>query len=165
VDAAGQNTYHLEGETDTEGTWTFGLESDATGDSEIVAWLDRADDDVQSGDETADASLMHWIAPSACTVVGTAGRDRLRGSAGPDRMCGLGGNDRIAGLGGNDVVLGGAGNDILSGGAGNDVLVGGAGRDRLRGNGGRDRCKGGPQKDRLATCEPRARTPSSRPLP
>jgi hypothetical protein len=164
VDEAGADAHHVEGETDLEGRFTFGIVSDVAGDSEIVAWLDHVDDDVAGADETIDSSVMHWIVPAgACTVRGTSGPDRLRGTAAADRICGLAGNDTIAGLAGNDVLLGGAGNDRLAGGRGRDVLRGGAGRDRLRGNGGRDRCSGGPQKDALATCE-RARTTTSRHL-
>jgi hypothetical protein len=77
-------------------------------------------------------------------IVGTKGRDRLRGTKRRDVICGFGGRDRISGLKGNDVVLGGPGADRLRGGKGKDVLVGG---------GGRDRCAGGPGKDRLRGCE------------
>jgi hypothetical protein len=167
IDPSGADTHHVEGETNPEGTFTFGVTSHAAGDSEIVAWLDRTDDDFLGTDETADASVMHWVLPGGCSVAGTAESDRLRGTPGADRVCGFGGNDVLAGLGGNDVVLGGAGNDRLSGGRGNDVLNGGRGRDRIVGNGGRDRCKGGAQKDRLIKCErPRraTRTPTSRHL-
>lgn len=163
-DPARPDTYHVEGRTDTEGRFVFGVTSDAAGDSQIVAWLDRTEDDVQGADETADDSILHWLVPQGCSVVGTDGADSLRGTAGPDRICGLGGNDTIAGWGSDDVLVGGAGADRLSGGSGNDVLQGGAGRDRLHGNGGRDRCTGGPQRDVLATCERDARVATSRHL-
>jgi RTX calcium-binding nonapeptide repeat (4 copies) len=95
------------------------------------------------------------------TLVGTSGRDRLRGTRRADVIVGLGGNDVIrAGRGndlvcagaGNDYVDGGAGNDRLSGGSGGDRLLGGAGRDRLTGDSGRDRCVGGAGRDQAA-CE------------
>jgi Tol biopolymer transport system component len=82
-----------------------------------------------------------------CTIVGTAGNDRLTGASRGDRICGLGGDDTIRGRGGSDTLIGGTGNDLLLGGgggdrldglAGNDTLVGGADTDRLFGAGGRD---------------------------
>lgn len=154
--AAGADTYHVEGVSDSEGHFSFGVTSSAAGDSELVAWLDRIENDVADAGETTDASLMHWIVSGTrCTATGTQGRDRLRGTAGPDRICALGGNDRLSGLAGNDVLLGGAGNDVLVGGPGRDVLSGGRGRDLLDGRGGRDRCSGGRQRDSLARCERR----------
>lgn len=66
-------------------------------------------------------------------VIGTPGRDLLRGTAGPDVLCGLGGRDRLIGLKRDDVLLGGAGRDVLVGGRGFDVCLGGAGPDDLQG--------------------------------
>lgn len=57
------------------------------------------------------------------TIVGTRGRDRLRGT--PRR-------DVIAALGGADEVRGLAGPDLICGGKGRDRLFGGAGRDKVR---------------------------------
>ncbi|MEV6596710.1 calcium-binding protein [Actinoplanes sp. NPDC051346] len=94
----------------------------------------------------------------ACTVVGTAGNDRIKGTHGNDVICGRGGNDVITSGGGNDILDGGAGNDILDGGAGRDVLDGGTGNDRLDGGAGNDTedgdkgndtVVGGPGDDRL----------------
>jgi len=106
---------------------------------------------------------------AACTVIGTAGDDRILGSRGNDVICGLGGNDVVIGGGGRDLVdgangadrLGGGaagdlllglrGNDRLTGGAGRDGIGGGAGRDVLRGGGGADRLSGRKGGDRLYT--------------
>ena len=77
------------------------------------------------------------------TIVGSAGRDVLRGTRR---------RDVIAGLGGNDVIAAARGNDTVCAGAGNDRVSGGSGRDRLSGGAGRDTCLGGPGRDR-ATCE------------
>lgn len=74
-------------------------------------------------------------------IVGTNGRDRLRGTKRRDIICGFRGRDRITGLRGNDLVLGGPGRDRLLGGAGNDRLVGGGSRDLCFGNSGRDRLR------------------------
>ncbi len=93
-----------------------------------------------------------------CTIVGTEGRDVLRGGRAKDVICGLGGDDRILGGGGSDViyagpgrdvVLAGAGNDAVFGGLGDDLVRGGAGRDALDGGFGRDRLFGGPGNDSL----------------
>jgi hypothetical protein len=151
VEAAGADTYHVEGETDSRGLFTFGVQSDAPGDSGVVVWLDRVDDDFPASDDATDRSVMHWIAPR-CSITGTDGADRLRGTAGADRMCGFGGNDTMFGLAGDDVLVGGRGADRVTGGPGDDVLRGGPGDDVLRGGDGRDRCTGRPP-DRATTCE------------
>jgi hypothetical protein len=85
----------------------------------------------------------------SCTVVGTAGRDVLRGSAGDDVLCGLDGNDVIHGGGGDDILVGGPGLDLLDGGAGADRLEGGADADRLIGGSGSDAFLAGPGNDTL----------------
>jgi hypothetical protein len=90
------------------------------------------------------------IAQAACTIVGTAGRDRIIGTRGNDVICGLGGDDVISGAGGNDIIDGAAGSDRLSGGSAKDKLIGLQGNDRLKGNAGRDRAGGGAGRDRLS---------------
>lgn len=96
---------------------------------------------------------------ASCTVIGTAGNDRILGSRGNDVICGLGGNDVVIGGGGRDLIDGGNGADRLNGGAGgdlllglrgNDRLAGGAGRDGLGGGAGRDVLRGGRGSDRLS---------------
>ncbi|HRD64030.1 MAG TPA: hypothetical protein PL137_24235, partial [Nocardioides sp.] len=81
------------------------------------------------------------------TIVGTDGKDRLKGTAKADVIVALGGHDVVKGLGGDDVVCGGDGNDRIQGGAGKDRLYGERGRDRLVGGSGRDRLAGGPDRD------------------
>ncbi|SNY52535.1 calcium-binding protein [Paractinoplanes atraurantiacus] len=94
----------------------------------------------------------------ACTIVGTAGSDRLRGTSGNDVICGRGGNDTIDGAGGNDVIDGGAGNDnvkggtgsdLITGGTGNDLITGGIGSDLITGGDGNDLVTGGDGNDRI----------------
>ncbi len=87
------------------------------------------------------------------TIVGTAGRDRLKGTPGPDVILGLGGRDTIKGLAGEDSICGARGRDRLRGGGGKDRLLGQGGRDALNGQGGRDFCRGGPASDRASSCE------------
>jgi hypothetical protein len=86
------------------------------------------------------------------TVVGTAGRDVLRGSRGPDVIATGAGRDRVVGGRGNDRICSGAGRDVIAGGPGRDTLVGGAGRDRIRGGAGRDHCPGAGRDDRTSSC-------------
>ncbi|HEY1237248.1 MAG TPA: hypothetical protein VGE91_02855 [Solirubrobacterales bacterium] len=86
------------------------------------------------------------------TVIGTAGRDVLRGSRGPDVIATGAGRDRVVGGRGNDRICTGAGRDVIRGGPGRDTLVGGRGGDRIRGGPGRDRCPGAGAGDRLRSC-------------
>jgi uncharacterized delta-60 repeat protein len=74
------------------------------------------------------------------TIVGTPGRDVLRGTRRADV---------IVALAGDDVVRAGAGDDLVCGGSGRDRLLGQRGADRLLGEGGRDRLLGGPGADIL----------------
>jgi hypothetical protein len=90
----------------------------------------------------------------ANVIVGTDGRDRLKGTRKKDVICGLGGRDKLIGKRGKDRIYGGKGRDKLNGGPQNDRLRGQGGKDRLRGAGGKkDRCSGGPGKDRGKSCE------------
>jgi streptogramin lyase len=66
------------------------------------------------------------------TVVGTTGRDELKGSKFGDVIAGLGAADKIKGRGGRDVICGGAGPDQINGGADRDRCFGQGGRDRER---------------------------------
>jgi hypothetical protein len=96
-------------------------------------------------------------------VVGTSGKDRLRGDGTVNAILGLGGADKLLGLQNRDALCGAAGKDKLVGGNGRDKLLGGGGKDLLKGgkaadrlNGGRgnDRCVpgGGPGNDKLKSC-------------
>ena len=96
-------------------------------------------------------------AGKAATIVGTPGRDVLRGTRRADVIVALAGNDVVRGARGNDIVCGGTGNDRLSGDSGNDRLFGEAGRDRLTGGAGRDRLTGGTGRDTCLVGKPRDR--------
>lgn len=89
-------------------------------------------------------------AGKTATIVGTSGRDRLRGTSHADVIVALGGNDTISGLDGNDTICGGAGNDKISGGDGSDREYGEAGRDTLSGGDGKDKLSGGTGDDKLS---------------
>lgn len=84
-----------------------------------------------------------------CTLVGTAGNDRLTGTNRHDVICGRGGNDVIVGRGGGDLVDAGAGNDAVRGGDGNDVVLAGYGNDTVAGEGGSDVVRGGSGGDSI----------------
>lgn len=153
---------HTEGETLPDGTLVFGVTSDAEGDVQLTAWVDRGDDDVAGAGEPLDTTLVHWIPPRGCSFVGTEAADVLVGTSGPDVFCGLGGADEIRGLGGSDTVFGGMGADRIYGGRGGDLLKGARGRDLLNGGPGRDECLGGPGRDGILRCESGGRTVARR---
>jgi Ca2+-binding RTX toxin-like protein len=77
------------------------------------------------------ARTLTSVPRADCTLLGTAGRDRLQGTPGHDVICGLGGNDILIGSTGNDKLYGGAGNDKLDGGLGDDDLRGEDGADTV----------------------------------
>jgi len=150
-------THHTEGTTNSNGRFIFGIRSERAGDSNLTAWLDFDNDDVQDTDERSDVAIVHWgsskAAGKGCTVEGTRGKDRLRGTSGNDVICGKGGNDILIGARGKDQLKGGSGNDTLRGGRNADSLRGGRGRDVLVGGQNRDTCHGGGGRDRVRNCE------------
>lgn len=120
--------------------------------------IDGLIDRLNVGAETGRGSGGSVIPLSACTIVGTPGKDRITGTRGNDVICGLGGNDTISGGGGRDAIDGANGNDRLNGGAGADALIGvrgndretaGTGNDRAGGGAGKDVVSGGAGKDRI----------------
>jgi Ca2+-binding RTX toxin-like protein len=88
------------------------------------------------------------------TIVGTNGRDNLRGTPGRDVIVGKGKRDRINGRGGNDLICGGGGGDLINGKGGNDKIKGEGGSDALFGAGGNDRLELGPAVFQFATGGP-----------
>jgi Ca2+-binding RTX toxin-like protein len=110
-------------------TATVDLELDATAAGDLRgAFQVRG----QRGDPALrnnSAGTLTSVPRAECTLLGTAGRDRLQGTVGDDVICGLGGNDVLIGSAGNDKLYGGAGNDKLNGGLGDDTLRGEAGTD------------------------------------
>ena len=88
----------------------------------------------------------------ACSnkIVGTGGRDRLKGTKRGDRIRARGGADRANGGRARDCIQGGRGNDRLTGGKDRDRISGGGGGDRIRAKDGtRDRIRCGPGRDRV----------------
>ena len=92
------------------------------------------------------------------TIVGTSGRDILKGTRRADVIVAKGGNDTIVGRGGNDLICSGAGaddiragggRDKVSGGSGKDAIAGGYGLDLLLGQGAADVIHGGTGNDRI----------------
>jgi hypothetical protein len=89
------------------------------------------------------------------TLLGTGGRDVLRGSRGPDVIVTGRGRDVVRGGAGADRICTGGGRDVIGGGPGRDTLIGGRGADRIRGGPGGDRCPGAGAGDRLRSCDGR----------
>jgi Ca2+-binding RTX toxin-like protein len=96
------------------------------------------------------------------TLIGSSGKDAIKGTkkrdvidtlGGSDTVSGGGGNDVLCGSGGKDTLRGGSGKDQLDGGKGKDLLVGGASKDTLLGGAGKDVCKGGAAADIGKKCE------------
>jgi sugar lactone lactonase YvrE len=91
--------------------------------------------EVFSDDSELDFPHESVIEPKRCrgrfpTVVGTTGRDKLKGSRFADVISTLGGNDKVNAGNGKDIVCGGKGKDKLKGGKGKDKLKGGPGKDK-----------------------------------
>ncbi len=76
-------------------------------------------------------------------IVGTNGRDIIKGTNGSDLILGLDGADDIKGKRGDDVICGGKGADFIRGNNGQDILYGDAGLDWLIGGNGADTLYGG----------------------
>ena len=87
--------------------------------------------------------------PVGVTLVGSGGKDMLKGGALADAIDGAGGNDVLYGYGGDDRLVGGDGADMVYGGDGADILLGGEGNDRLQGDAGDDVLDGGAGTDTL----------------
>lgn len=98
----------------------------------------------------ATAERVHRCDGSVADIVGTRGKDNIRGTDQDDVIVGLGGDDVISGLNGDDVLCGGKGSDRLffyvhdSRSACqtpsddyyyDDLLLGGRGADKLFGDG------------------------------
>ena len=98
---------------------------------------------VPAGKKYFAEPLPRGVRSLGCTIIGTSGRDVLRGTRKRDVICGLGGHDQLYGLAGKDKLVGGDGNDRLFGGAGDDALIGGLGNDYLAGGDGHDVLEGG----------------------
>ena len=85
-------------------------------------------------------------------LIGSLGRDLLRGGPGSDLLGGGPGDDTLRGSDGGDTLRGWAGNDLLDGGRDPDTLSGGRGNDSLIGGPGVDDCDGGPGVNSFTGC-------------
>jgi Ca2+-binding RTX toxin-like protein len=85
------------------------------------------------GDDTV---IVAAEVPTAVTLRGGPGNDRLVGGANSDKLIGGSGDDTLVGRALHDALFGGPGNDRLFGGSGSDVLNGGPGEDELFGGSG-----------------------------
>jgi hypothetical protein len=61
-DETNPDTQHIEGSTNDQGRFVFGLASPDEGDSQLLAWIDSTDNDEKGDSEAGDTALMHWTA-------------------------------------------------------------------------------------------------------
>lgn len=83
------------------------------------------------------------------TIVGTGGRDVIKGTRRNDVIVTFRGRDKVNGRGGDDRICTGAGPDLIRGQKGADQINGGSGTDGLLGGRGNDRLVGGAAADVL----------------
>ncbi len=98
----------------------------------------------EASGSTIDASA-YTLGP--VTIIGSSGKDTLKGGAGDDLILAGAGADNVSGGAGNDAILAGGGADTVSGGDGDDLIFGGRGNDLLSGENGDDLILGGIGKD------------------
>jgi hypothetical protein len=122
-------------------------------DNDSDGLIDLDDPDCTSPDDDSESSNEGGNLPRACrkagAIVGTNGKDRLRGTPTKDVICGLAGNDIIRSRGGSDKIFGQKGKDRMFGQSGNDKIRGHGGKDRFKGGGGKDRLFGNKGNDKL----------------
>ncbi len=127
------------GGVDPNGAWSLYVVDDTPLESGSLAGWAIELDGVSSGLKCAGRRA---------TMVGTQGRDVIRGTGHADVIVALGGNDTVIGRNGKDRICGGKGKDRLYGGSGKDKLFGGKGKDKLFGGKGKDKLVGGPGRDK-----------------
>ena len=111
-------------------------------------------DDFGFGTDTGKVKInVGSCSGHAATVVGTSGKDALKGTRRRDVIAALGGNDEVRSAAGNDLICAGGGRDRLIGAKGKDKLFGNKGSDRLNGGPQSDLCRGGPGRDSEKNCE------------
>jgi Beta-propeller repeat/RTX calcium-binding nonapeptide repeat (4 copies) len=146
--------------------YAYGVVPDVGGNAHVTGESQSSDFPAVVGPDTtsaaapgqADAFVTKIETTERCqgrpvTLLGSDGKDQLKGMSGADVVLALGGNDRVSTQGGKDRVCGGKKNDTVKGGGGADRLLGEQGKDDLVGGGGKDLCKGGPGKDEGKACE------------
>ncbi len=146
------------------GTLTFGVgETQQTVSIEVTGdFVPEANETVgltlSNADNAGDGGTAFTTQTAAVVVldgdqadlVGTNGKDKLRGDDDDEVIVAGGGDDRVDGRDGDDVLIGEDGDDRLRGRDDDDLLIGGAGNDRLDGGNGDDILRGGPgDEDRL----------------
>ena len=142
-------TFNLANNTATVDWQELTFDFTATGTTTTIQFRNSEDASLHFAfiDNVAVDSLSCNGQPA--TIIGTNGRDVIRGTSGPDVIVSFGGNDVIYGNGGEDTICAGDGNDVVYGGAGDDFIDGGDGLDKLFGNAGDDTINGGDDKDTI----------------
>jgi|GEM_PF-5864960 len=130
-----------DGSSENDVDKTAPVDEDATPADENATPTDESSapvDETPTKDEASFDSEPSQPAMTGEELVGTNGRDKMKGSDGNDYLMGHAGNDELTARDGDDVLDGGAGDDRLKGEEGDDVLLAGAGDDRLNGGEGDD---------------------------
>jgi hypothetical protein len=95
VDSHEDGTRHAEGETDAQGTFTFGVISSTVGTTQVLAWIDAFDDDLQDGSEESASGSITWEPAGERDVsidtnkdkVDVGGKVKIFGSISGDSSC------------------------------------------------------------------------------
>ena len=121
----------------------------AGGDGTDIGSLERDLLEPGPGPIVGQAKSGRLCLGERATIIGTRGKDKLRGTPDRDVISGKRGNDTIVGLEGNDLICGDKGKDRIKGGGGDDTVRGGNGGDLVRGGAGDDTLRGGGGPDSL----------------
>lgn len=77
LDAHEDGTRHAEGETSSSGLFTFGVQSNTQGQTNVTVWLDTTEDDVSSG-ETQRSATVTWTEAGDRSVTLESSRSSVR---------------------------------------------------------------------------------------
>lgn len=66
--ADSETTKHIEGETDASGNLVFGVTSPDVGSTQVVAWLDSSDNDIQESGEPSQTGAIEWTVASSRSI-------------------------------------------------------------------------------------------------
>jgi hypothetical protein len=131
-------------------TQDFGTIANAAGgDGTDIGSIERQLLEPGPGPIVGQAKSGRLCLGERATIIGTKGKDKLRGTPERDVISGKRGNDTIVALEGNDLICGDKGKDRIKGGAGDDTARGGNGGDSMRGGDGGDTLRGGGGPDSL----------------
>jgi Tol biopolymer transport system component len=141
------------------------LEPAVSADGRYVAFSSRATNLSSADDDKAADVFRRRVvyakepalpkcATRIATIIGTPGRDVLKGTKHKDVILALGGNDKIESFSESDTICAGAGKDVVNAGpsgemGGSDLVLGGPGSDRIKLGAELATAKGGAGNDLL----------------